>query len=501
VKALLINPNYGETFWSFKYALKIVGKRAVMPPLGLLTMAALLPAAWEKRLADLNARPLPESDLAWADIVFITSYQIQEASAREIIARCRRAGLKIVAGGPLYLMEHQTFPEVDHFVLREAELTLPLFLKDLAAGKAKRLYTTDQWADLEKSPVPLWPAARLDDYFMLNVQFSRGCPHHCEFCGITFLDGRLLRTKNAGQILAELEVFYRAGWRYQVMFVDDNFIGHRQRLKREILPALAAWMKEKKYPFNFLTQASLDIADDQDLMDKMVLAGFDTVFIGVESLNDGSLEECGKSQNRNRDMFASVKRIQASGLQVQGGFLVGFDQDPPEVFRQQAEFVQATGIATAMMNMLKPMPGTRFFERLKKEGRLRTRSFQGEFTAGVLEYVPKTMTPEELVKGFRDMVAWLYAPARYFARLKNFLAHYRQRSPAGPPPVRLSSLVTTLRVFTVLGILARERRTNWKFFLWCLVNHPRRLRLAVTLAVFGYNYRRHYEEIFGRRVM
>jgi len=500
LRALLINPNYGETFWSFKYALKVVYRRAVMPPLGLLTMAALLPESWEKRLVDMNARPLRDADLAWAEIVFISSYQIQEASARDVIRRCRRRGLKIVAGGPLYLMEHASFPEVDHFVLREAEITLPQFLADLAAGRPRRIYNTDRWADLESSPLPLWRAANLDDYFMLNIQFSRGCPHQCEFCGIAYLDGRMSRTKSARQILAELDFFRQAGWRQQVMFVDDNLIGHRRRLKQEILPAMTAWMRRHRYPFTFLTQTSLDVADDQELLELLVQAGFTTLFIGIESIHDETLKECAKNQNRNRDMLASVHRIQRSGLQVQGGFLVGFDNDPRDVFEQQAAFVQESGIATAMMNILKPMPGTRLFERLGKEGRLKARSFQGEFTAGVVDFVPKTMSAQELSEGFRAMVARLYAPSAYHARLRKFFESYDHRTPAPGPPVQGITILSLFTALFVLGVLDRGRFHNLRFLLGCLRKRPKCFRLALTLAVYGRNYRKHYEQTFGMEI-
>jgi radical SAM superfamily enzyme YgiQ (UPF0313 family) len=500
VRALLLNPNYGETFWSFKYALRIVYKRAVMPPLGLLTVAALLPKEWEKRLVDLNARKLKDSDLHWAEIVFISAYQVQEPSAREVIRRCRSAGLKIVAGGPLFLLDHDDFPEVDHFVLREAEITLPEFLEDLAAGKNRRIYTTEQWAEVEKSPIPLWEIVARNDYFMLNLQFSRGCPHQCEFCGIAFLDGRRLRTKNKDQILAELEQFHAAGWRQQVMFVDDNFIGHRKRLKQEILPAMIAWMRGKKYPFTFLTQASLDLADDQELMDLMVQAGFTIVFVGIESTHDASLKECSKNQNRNRDLLASVQKIQKSGLQVQGGFVVGFDNDPCDIFEKQEAFVQASGIATAMMNLLKPVPGTRLFERLEKEGRLRPHSFQGDYTAGVVNFVPKTMTAGDLLEKFKTMIAKLYSPAAYYARLKTFFKNYSHLTPAGNPPLQWMTLVSFFRAILVLGIFNRGRIYDWRFLTWCLVKYPRRFKLAMTLIVFGWNYRKYYEKEYGLRI-
>ena len=326
MRILLVYPEFPDTFWSFKHALKFIRKKAGAPPLGLLTVAAMLPAEWEKRLVDLNVTSLTQADLAWADYVFVSAMIVQRDSARALIARCKEAGVKVVAGGPLFTMEHEQFPDVDHFVLNEAELTLPPFLADLANGCAQRIYTTTEFPDIHQTPAPLWRLANLKHYDTVSIQFSRGCPFSCDFCNVTALLGHRPRTKTAAQIIAELDSLYALGWRKSIFFVDDNFIGNKKQLKSEVLPALIEWRKGK-IGMPFSTEVSINLADDPELLELMTQAGFDTVFVGIETPNEDSLAECSKTQNKGRDLVESVKRLQRAGLQVQGGFIVGFDND------------------------------------------------------------------------------------------------------------------------------------------------------------------------------
>ncbi|HUI63430.1 MAG TPA: radical SAM protein, partial [Bacteroidota bacterium] len=328
MKILLVCPEYPDTFWSFKHALRFISKKAGQPPLGLLTVASGLPADWEKRLVDLNLHPLRKQDILWADYVFLTGMAVQAESARTVIARCNETGTKVVAGGPLFTARHEEFQGVDHFVLNEAEITLPQFLEDLKHGSPKPCYRTDEWADLRTTPLPMWNLIDRRQYATMNIQYSRGCPYDCEFCDITVLYGRAPRTKTGTQVIAELDALFQNGWRGHVFFVDDNFIGNKDKLKREVLPRIIQWMEEKHRPFSLGTEASLNLSDDPVLLDLMVRAGFEEVFVGIESPNVESLEECRKTPNKNRDLIGSIKTLQKSGLQVQGGFIVGFDHDP-----------------------------------------------------------------------------------------------------------------------------------------------------------------------------
>ena len=357
MRILLVYPQYPDTFWSFKHALKFISKKAAFPPLGLLTVAAMLPKVWEKKLIDMNITNLSGRDIKWADYVFISAMAVQKESVRYVINKCKRFNVKIVAGGPLFTTGYQEFDGVDHFVLNEAEVTLPHFLKDLENQCAKHVYTSDRWPDIRTTPIPRWELADMARYSSLSVQYSRGCPFDCEFCDITVLNGRVPRTKDKDQLLRELDTLYVRGWRSSVFVVDDNFIGNKRKLKEEILPAIIEWMKKKKYPFALFTEASINLSDDEKLMRLMVEANFNAVFVGIETPNEESLAECGKFQNKNRDLVASVRKLQNHGLEVQGGFILGFDSDPHSIFEDQISFIQRSGIVTAMVGLLNAPPG------------------------------------------------------------------------------------------------------------------------------------------------
>ncbi|HEY3341838.1 MAG TPA: DUF4070 domain-containing protein [Anaerolineae bacterium] len=484
MRILLAYPEFPDTFWSFKHALRFIRKKAGAPPLGLLTVAALLPSEWEKRLVDLNVTSLTQSDLAWADYVFVSAMIVQRDSARALIARCKAAGVKVVAGGPLFTMEREAFPDVDYFVLNEAELTLPPFLADLANGCAQRVYATTEFPDIRLTPAPLWQLANLKQYETVSIQFSRGCPFSCDFCNVTALLGHRPRIKSAAQIIAELDSLYALGWRKGIFFVDDNFIGNIKQLKSEVLPALIQWRKGK-LGMPFSTEVSINLADNAELLNLMTQAGFDTVFVGIETPNEASLAECSKTQNKGRDLVESVKVLQRAGLQVQGGFIVGFDSDTTSIFQQQIDFIQKSGIVTAMVGLLQAPPGTRLYERMKQEGRL-VNEMSGDNVDGSTNIIPR-MGLGTLREGYHKILSQIYAPQFYYERVMTFLREY-------PPPrinVRLEPqyILAVGRSIYKLGIRGAERAHYWRLFFWAVFRRPRLFPLAITLAISGFHFR------------
>jgi radical SAM superfamily enzyme YgiQ (UPF0313 family) len=491
---LLVYPLHPTTFWSFKHALRFVSKKASYPPLGLLTVASMLPAEWNVRLVDMNVEQLYDTELQWADCVFISAMSIQTASVREIILRCKTQKKTIVGGGPLFTSDPASFDDVDYLVLDEAEVTLPLFLDDFQKSKARRIYRADHWAEIGASPVPRWNLITKKHYASMNLQYSRGCPYDCEFCNITVLYGRKPRTKSSAQVIAELESLYQFGWRGGVFFVDDNFIGNKVRLKKEILPAIIRWMEEHKHPFKLSTEASVNLADDDELLSMMVRAGFDAVFVGIETPNEESLLECKKNHNRNRDLAASVRKLQTSGLIVQGGFILGFDSDPESIFTRMIEFIQETRIVTAMVGLLNAPLGTRLYNRLKEEGRI-LRSMTGDNTDFSMNFIP-AMAEKVLADGYQKVLKRLYTPKHYYRRVKNFLKEYQP--PLHPREFsmrkKFSATLRDVSAFTRsvwrLGLIGKERFHYWRLLTWTITHRPRLFPMAVTLSIYGFHFRK-----------
>ncbi len=485
MKVLLLYPEFPDTFWSFKHALKFIRKKASFPPLGLLTVAAMLPPAWQKRLVDLNVRELAEEDLQWADLVFLSAMIVQRDAAKALIARCRAAGKSIVAGGPLFTSEHEQFPGVDHFVLNEAELTLPEFLRDLDAGCARPVYSSTGHPDIRGTPAPLWELADLRRYASMSIQYSRGCPFDCDFCDITAKLGHRPRVKTASQIIAELDGIHRLGWRGQVFFVDDNFIGNKRTLKTELLPALIEWQRHRR-GFTFFTEASIDLADDEEMMRQMSRAGFDMVFVGIETPDESSLEECNKKQNQGRDLVGDVQRIQRAGMQVQAGFIVGFDSDTPSIFRRQVEMIQRSGIVTAMVGMLQAPPGTRLHDRLRLARRLNGLS-TGDNVDGTTNIVP-AMGLDALQNGYKRILKHIYSPRHYYSRVRTMLREVKAPTIRGS--MDLQRVAAFFRASFRLGVIGRERFHYWKLLAWTGFRRPQMLAEAVTLTIFGHHFRR-----------
>jgi len=484
-RILLLSPAFPDTFWSFKHALRFIGRRAASPPLGLITVAAMLPREWEKRLVDLNVGRLTDADLAWADYAFIGGMVVQRRSAREVIARCKTAGLPIVAGGPLFTTEHAAFPEVDHFVLNEAELTLPAFLDDLARGCPKRMYSSDRHADIHETPVPLWELLDFRRYASMSVQFCRGCPYDCEFCNVTAMLGHRPRMKTTAQVIAELNGLYAHGWRGSVFFVDDNFIGNKRFVKAELLPALIAWQRPRRHiPFN--SQVSMNLADDPELMRQMASAGFDNVFVGIETPDEDALAACNKKQNLGRDIVEDVKRIQRAGIEVNAGFIVGFDSDTSSTFQRQIDLIQKSGIVTAMVGMLQAPAGTRLYARMVREQRL-IGEMTGDNVDGSTNLVP-CMGLDSLREHHRALLRHLYAPKQYYRRVRTFLREFKV--PEVRQRVDLQRLLALARSALRLGIIGRERFHYWQLLAWTAFARPRLLSRAVTLAIYGFHFRR-----------
>lgn len=495
MKALLINPKNPETFWSHKHSLKLMGKKTGYPPLGILIVASLLPKRWKKKFICLNSVELNEKDLKWADYVFISAMVAQKDSASEIIRKCKKLGIKVIAGGPLFACNPELADDADHLILNEAEVTLPGFLKDLKKGKTKKIYSSSEFADMERSPVPMMELIDMKNYIGMALQYSRGCPYDCEFCCVTKLFGRKVRTKTKKQVIAELDSLYELGWRGGVFFVDDNFIGDKAKLKEEILPAITRWMRKRGYPFVFTTQASMNLADDNELMNMMTGAGFDCVFVGIESIDEASLAEANKFINRNRDLVASVKRLHQAGLRVYGSFIVGFDNDTPSTFGRMARFIDKSNIPIAMVGILNAGKGTRIHDRLKNENRLICDS-QGDNTDFSLNFVPK-MEASTLVNGCKGILKKTYAPENHYSRLKRYINDFH------PPRIRrkaatFSSNVTYLKslvksMFT-LGIVDEGRAYYWKILFWSAFRRPELFMTAMTLWIIGCDLRKTLNE-------
>jgi radical SAM superfamily enzyme YgiQ (UPF0313 family) len=489
MKALLVYPVIPETFWSFKYILKFIRKSAAHVPLGMLTVAAMMPKDWDIRLVDMNVESLNDSTINWADMVFIGAMLVQKESVRQVIGRCQALGKPITVGGPLFTSSPEDYDEVDHMVLDEAELTLPPFLADLAAGKPQHLYRATERPDITATPLPRWDLLNMKDYASMSVQYSRGCPFDCEFCDIVKLNGRRPRVKSNEQMIREFEILYNMGWRGRVFIVDDNFIGNHLKVK-SLLRALIPWQEQKKFPFTLFTEASVNLAQDDDLMQLMSKAGFDSVFLGLETPADESLVECGKHQNRSIDLVEAVKKIQRNGMEVMGGFIIGFDNDPPNIFERQIKFIQNSGVVKAMIGLLTAMPGTRLYERLRAEGRL-VNECTGNNCDGQLNFIPK-MDPQILKEGYQKVLECLYSPREYYLRVSEFLKDYK---PARRMKVQGLEVRAFLNSILYLGILDKWNSIYyWRLLIKAFLFHRRAFGGAVAAMIFGYHFRKLLEK-------
>lgn len=484
MKILLVYPKYPDSFWSFRHALKFVAKKAAFPPLGALTVAAMLPMEWEKKLVDENVSKLKDKDIEWADMVFVSAMLAQGENAKIVIQRCKAKGKTVVAGGPAFTSQHEKFENIDHFVLNEAEITLPLFLEDLENNNLKPIYTSEERPDISRTPLPLWNLINFKNYSSMAIQYSRGCPFNCEFCDIIIMNGRIPRTKTPSQMINEFQHLYNAGWRGSVFIVDDNFIGNKTHVK-QMLPELIKWQKAHKYPFMFLTEASVNLAEDEELMQMMSKANFHKVFLGIETPNMESLKECGKMQNTKKDLTEAIRLIHNHGMQVMGGFIVGFDNDNETIFDNQIGFIQKAGIATAMIGTLTALPKTQLWHRLKREGRLQSDT-TGQNTEVIANFEPR-MGKKKLAEGYNRLVSSAYSYKNYYKRVNTFLKDYK---PTVVSRLRKEDIRALLMSMWRIGIVSRARFRYWKLLIKTGVTKRKAVPVAVELAICGLHFKK-----------
>lgn len=487
MKVLFVYPEFPETYWSFSHALSFEGKRSAFPPLGLLTVSALLPNVWEKRLVDLNVQALKQSDIEWADMVFASAMLVQKDSLRRVVEQCNALGKRVVVGGPYITTNPEDLPEADHIFLGEAETTLPEFVRDLELGELKRIYQAAERPALTATPTPDFQLAGLKHYSAMSVQYSRGCPFQCEFCDIIEIYGRAPRTKSNEQVLAELDTLLQLGWRGMVFIVDDNFIGNKRNVKK-LLPELAAWSERHGHPFSFITEASVNLAEDDELLEAMRRAGFRRVFLGIETPVTESLKETQKLQNTRHDLLDSVRKIQSFGMEVMGGFIVGFDNDPEDIFELQVNFIRASAIPLAMVGLLNALPGTQLWRRLEREGRLLATS-SGNNTDGSLNFIPK-MDATRLVEGYQSILQTIYSPREYYQRALDCLERIITQTPEPRRDGLVSDLKALFRIVLTLGVRDNARGEFWRYLSLVVTRHRNNFAAAVRLAAMGYHFRK-----------
>ena len=482
MNVLLVYPRFPDTYWSFRYALSFQGKRAAQPPLGLMTVAALLPESWSKRLVDTNVERLRDSDLAWADVVFLSGMHVQQQDLVSIVRRCRAHGCRTVVGGPIASSVPASELEADHVVIGEAEDLMAGLARDLERGEASAAYQAVERPSMERSPLPMLSLIRMNRYSTMTVQYSRGCPFNCEFCDIVEIYGRRPRTKAVAQALAEFDQLFAAGWRGPVFIVDDNFIGNKVRV-RELLTAMAEWQAAHRYPFRFITEASLNLADDLHLLQAMKDAGFASVFLGIETPDESSLVAAHKLQNTRRNLLASIRLIQQYGIEVMGGFILGFDTDREDVFDRLVDFIEKSEIPIAMVGLLQAMPGTRLFRRLSGEGRI-LHAGGGNNTGCELNFLPR-MNSTRLVEGYRSVLRRIYDREAYYARVRAYLSRCRPRYQAN---ISFGNVRALCLAMLRLGVLGKSRLSYWRFLLAAATRHRRSFGAAMTMAVMGYHF-------------
>lgn len=512
---LLVYPEFFPTYWGMQHYLPLVKQKALMPPLGLITIAALTPGDYEFRLIDLNCEPLKDSDLAWADLVLLSAMLPQRKTLFQAARRCRQAGKMVVMGGPFpTACAEECRPFADVLVLNEGEVTWPMFLKDLEAGQVKPLYTSPEKPDVTKTPCPRFDLLNMAYYAIVPIQFSRGCPFQCEFCDIIVMYGRQPRTKTPEQLVRELDAVYATGYRGVVFIVDDNFIGNKKEVAT-LLPAITRWNQAHERPFYYGTEASVNLADDRELLDAMSAANFMWVFLGIETPSAEGLKETHKLQNVTHFALSDrVKAIQNAGILVYGGFIIGFDSDTEDIFDRQIQFITEAAIPNAMIGPLVALPGTPLHQRLKSEGRLLEAGGDEDRTvASGYTNIETKISRRALLEGHRRIIQAIYSPRAYFdravtafsrlpraktlgGRLKHFLwmsaVMFRgtsvKRDQSEPKPSLWAKLSSFRALMQQLPIEYRReaRRFAWQILKNCPEHFPR----ALGYMLMGYHYYR-----------
>ncbi|MGC1196433.1 MAG: B12-binding domain-containing radical SAM protein [Geitlerinemataceae cyanobacterium] len=472
MNVLLLYPRFPKSFWSFEKTLELLDRKAMLPPLGLITVAALLPQEWNFKLADRNIRDVTEAEWNWADVVILSAMIVQKEDLLYLIREAKRRNKPVAVGGPYptSIPDDALTAGADYLILDEGEITLPLFVEAIERGETSGTFRSDGVKpDVTNTPIPRFDLLEFDAYSEMSVQFSRGCPFQCEFCDIIVLYGRKPRTKTPEQLLAELDRLYELGWRRSIFMVDDNFIGNKRNVKL-FLKELQPWMVEHHYPFSFATEASVDLAKDQELMDSMVACNFGAVFLGIETPDEESLKLTQKFQNTRDSLSESVKSIARSGLRVMAGFIIGFDGEKPGAGRRVVQFVEQTTIPTAIFSMLQALPDTALWHRLEKEGRLRSKSANINQTT-LMNFVP-TRSIEEIAREFIDAFWELYEPKKFLDRTyRHFLllgeATYPKKGKSSQKKMNWVAVRALATVAWRQGIL---RETRWQFWrnLWNL---------------------------------